>query len=182
MNSVNDSSALTVIHADCLEWMAGAPASSFQLVLGSPPYPEKGERYIGGAKKWRTDDWVAWMLKVTEAACRVSSGLVLWVVNGAVRGGRYLPACEGLIWEWYKAGGWSDRSVIWHKNAPPNRLGREAVGLDVRESQVQLTIPTPPQASRRREKTIPTPPQARILISRSMVAGHGGGGKSIEAT
>ena len=34
---------------------------------------------------------------------------------------QYLPACEGLLWEWYKLGGWSDRSCIWHKNSIPNR-------------------------------------------------------------
>jgi len=61
------------------------------------------------------------MLQVTAAAVRVCRGMVLWVANGAVRDGRYLLACEGLVWEWYKRGGWSDRSCIWHKNAPPNR-------------------------------------------------------------
>jgi site-specific DNA-methyltransferase (adenine-specific) len=110
-----------IVQADCLEWMKGQEKDSFALVVGSPPYPEKGERYIGGRKKWSTDDWVAWMLDVTTEAVRLSTGMVLWVVNGSVREGRYLPACEGLAWEWYKRGGWSDRSLIWHKNAPPNR-------------------------------------------------------------
>lgn len=41
--------------------------------------------------------------RVTAAAVRVCHGMVLWVANGAVRDGRYLPACEGLVWEWSAA-------------------------------------------------------------------------------
>src|SRR5262245_50833731 len=104
-----------VIHADCLEWMKAQDSDSVHLVVGSPPYAEKGERYIGGAKKWTTPEWVDWMLAVTTEAVRLSSGYVFWVVNGAVRLGRYHPACEGLAWEWHKRGGWLDRPLIWHK-------------------------------------------------------------------
>jgi DNA modification methylase len=105
---------------DCLEWMREQPDDSVALVVGSPPYAEKGERY-GDNRKLPTDQWVRWMLEVTTEAVRVSSGPVLWVVNGAVRDGHYLPGPEGLVWEWHKAGGWCERSLIWHKNAPPNR-------------------------------------------------------------
>jgi hypothetical protein len=38
-----------------------------------------------------------------------------------VRRGRYLPACEGLAWEWHQRGGVCERPCIWDKNAPPNR-------------------------------------------------------------
>jgi hypothetical protein len=61
------------------------------------------------------------MLRVTEEAVRVCRGYALWVVNGAVRDGRYLPACEGLVWQWHQRGGVCERPVIWHKNSPPNR-------------------------------------------------------------
>src|SRR5262245_53978097 len=110
-----------VEQADCLDFLASLPEGALRLVIGSPPYPEKGERYRGGRRRWDTDDWVAWMLRVTEQAVRVCSGDVLWVANGAVRGGRYLPACEGLIWEWHRRGGVCERPCIWHKNAPPSR-------------------------------------------------------------
>ncbi len=112
---------MKAIRADCLEWMRKQPDNSVDLILGSSPYAEKGLRYKGCRKVLKTEDWVEWMLEVTTQAVRISSGWVLWVVNGAVRNGRYLPACEGLVWEWYKQGGWSDRSCIWHKNAFPNR-------------------------------------------------------------
>ena len=95
--------------------------NSVDLVFGSPPYAEKVQRYEGHRKNLKTEEWIAWMLEVTKEAVRISSGMVLWVVNGSVRNRRYLPACEGLVWEWYKRGGWSDRSCIWHKNSIPNR-------------------------------------------------------------
>ena len=110
---------MNLIRADCLEWMRKQPDNSLDFVVGSPPYPEKGLRYKGRRTTLKTADWVAWMLAVTTEAVRISSGWVLWVVNGAVKNGRYLPACEGLVWEWYKQGGWSDRSCIWHKNSLP---------------------------------------------------------------
>jgi DNA modification methylase len=106
---------------DLLAILPTLPADSVELVIGSPPYAEKGQRYRGAAQKMPTEAWVEWMLQVTEASIRVCRGMVLWVVNGAVRDGRYLPACEGLVWEWHKRGGTCERPCIWHKNAPPNR-------------------------------------------------------------
>jgi hypothetical protein len=109
-----------VEQADVLDFLRSLPENALPLIIGSPPYPEKGERY-GTGKKWSTADWVAWMLDVTEAAVRASSGTVVWVANGSVKDGRYLPACEGLAWEWHRRGGVCERPCIWHKNAPPNR-------------------------------------------------------------
>jgi hypothetical protein len=86
-----------VEQADCVEWLTTRSSGSIDLIIGSPPYPEKGERYIGGRKKWPTMEWVEWMINVTVAATRASRSMVLWVANGAVRKGVYLPACEGLI-------------------------------------------------------------------------------------
>lgn len=110
-----------ILLGDCLKIMRQMPDRSVKLTIGSPPYAEKGERY-GTKAKWPTDDWVAWMLDVTKEAVRISSNAVVWVVNGAVKNGHYLPACEGLVWESYRAGLRCERPCIWHKNAPPNRL------------------------------------------------------------
>jgi DNA modification methylase len=106
---------------DCLKWLRQQPDDFVDSVFGSPPYPEKGERYEGKSQKWKTDAWIDWMLEVTSECVRVSRGYVLFVVNGAVRKGQYLPACEGLIWKAHERGIVCERPVIWHKNAPPNR-------------------------------------------------------------
>jgi DNA modification methylase len=104
--------------ADCLGFLDSLPENCASLTIGSPPYPEKGERY-GTGKSWPTLEWVEWMIDVTHAARRITSGPVLWVVNGAVRDGVYRPACEGLIWEYWERHGGTERPCIWHKNAPP---------------------------------------------------------------
>ncbi len=105
---------------DCTQLLRSMAPRSVDLVIGSPPYPEKGSRY-GGKEKWPTAEWIDWMLDVSKLAVRACKGYVVWVVNGAVRQGKYLPACEGLIWKAHEAGIIVERPCIWHKNAPPNR-------------------------------------------------------------
>lgn len=109
-----------IMQDDALHRMRNMPYGSVDLVLGSPPYPEKGERY-GGTKPWPSEAWVDWMVDMTQAAVAVSRNVVIWVVNGAVRDGRYLPACEGLVWKMYQLGVTCERPAIWHKNATPSR-------------------------------------------------------------
>lgn len=111
-----------IFQAGCLDFLRSLPSNGVDLVLTSPPYPEKGARYIGGERqKLTTERWVGWMLEVVTEAARVSRGYVVVVANNAVRGCRYLPACEGLVWEAHKQGIALERPVIWHKNATPNR-------------------------------------------------------------
>lgn len=113
----------TFLHGNCLEVMRGMPAAYVDLTIGSPPYAEKGERYgIATRKqKWPTEEWIPWMVHVTKEALRVTRNVVIWVVNGSVRDGQYLPACEGLVWQCHENGIVCERPAIWHKNAPPNR-------------------------------------------------------------
>lgn len=111
-----------VIKADCLDWMAKQKDDSFDFVFGSPPYAMKGDRYdCKQVRKWRPDEWVQWMMEVTEQAVRISKGYVIWIVNGPVRGRRYFPVVEMLMTDWHRQGGWCERPSIWTKNAPPNR-------------------------------------------------------------
>lgn len=108
--------------ADVLEWFAAMPENSVDLVFGSPPYPDKGKRYIGGqVVSLPLEWWARWMLAVSRQALRVCRGDVLWVVNGTVADGSYHPAVEYLQWLAYESGLTLERPCIWNKNAPPNR-------------------------------------------------------------
>lgn len=109
-----------IITADCLSWMQAQPAQSVDLVIGSSPYAEKGERY-GNSEPWPTDEWIKWMTLVTLQAVKVTKNVVIWIVNGSVLDGEYHPACEGLVYELYRSGIRCERPCIWHKNAPPSR-------------------------------------------------------------
>lgn len=95
--------------------------STAKLVLGSPPYSMKGDRYIGG-KKVKLDPyaWLEWMLEVIEASIDLAP-VCAFVVNDTYRDGQHHPAVDGLIWKAYKFGIFGERPLIWHKNAPPNR-------------------------------------------------------------
>lgn len=89
--------------SDCIAWMDALPEQSVDLVFGSPPYCEA--RTYGEGISYDCLEWVEWMLKVTAAAQRVCRGPVFWVAAGVTRDRNYWPACEGLLWEWWKRGG-----------------------------------------------------------------------------
>ncbi len=94
------------------------PDKSVDLVLGSPPYVDarlylEDGRDMGIARGVET--WVEWMLAVTTEAIRVSRGAVVWVAAGKTKDRNYWPACEGLMWEWFKRGGHAYRPCYWHR-------------------------------------------------------------------
>ncbi len=105
---------------DCLDIMAFMPDKHVDLTIGSPPYAGKGQRY-GTKAKWPPEPWIEWMHNVTKQAVRVSSNVVVWIVNGFVKDGHYQPVVEALISDCWRGGLRCERPVIWHKNAPPNR-------------------------------------------------------------
>jgi hypothetical protein len=97
---------------------------SVDLVLGSPPYMdcrtyEEGGDDPGIARNCRA--WVEWMLGVSREAVRVSRGAVLWVIGGKTRDRNYQPGPEGLVWEWFKEGGYQQMPLYWHKVGVPGK-------------------------------------------------------------
>lgn len=121
---------------DCLSVLKTLKADSAQLVLGSPPYPLKGDRYddeplikIRGAnqetirqksKKFTVEEWIDFMLAVANESTRIAP-VALFVVNDTYRDGQFHPAVDGLLYEASRSGHFLERPLIWHKNAPPNR-------------------------------------------------------------
>lgn len=109
-----------ILQAECLEAMRDMPAASVALVLWSPPYHGKTNRY-GTKIKMSAQEWASWQADCVQEAVRVSAGSVVVIANGCVRDKRYEPSCERLIVECDDRGIRCERPVIWHKNAPPNR-------------------------------------------------------------
>lgn len=111
-----------LVLGDSLAVLRGMKDDSAALVCGSPPYPEKGERYGKSGGKWPAPEWVDWMVDILRECVRVSSGWTVMVVNGPVKEGRYLGAIERLIVRLIDDGAFVlDRTLIWQKNCPPNR-------------------------------------------------------------
>jgi len=107
---------------------------SVDLVFGSPPYVDarlylENGRDLGIARDCQ--QWVDWMLKVTTECLRVSRGAVLWVAAGVTRDRTYWPACEGLMWEWWKRGGSAYRPCYWHRVGIPGNGGDDWFRHDV---------------------------------------------------
>lgn len=111
-----------IVTAESLAYLRSQNANSADLIIGSPPYALKGARYEGHRRRWGLLDWVEWMTDVSHAAVEVSRGDVVWVANGCVWRGAYQPACELLMARLWESGLTLDRPVVWHKNAPPNRM------------------------------------------------------------
>ena len=80
------------------------PDKHFDIVFSSPPYMTARTYGRKGIAR-KCVDWVEWMLDVTDEALRVCKGPVIWVASSCTRKRNYQPACEGLMWEWYKRGG-----------------------------------------------------------------------------
>lgn len=102
--------------ADALR--TGLANNSVDLVFGSPPYLDA--RTYGIAADKDMNEWVEWMLKVTDEALRVARNVVMWVVAGKNKKCIYRPAPEALMAELYKRGYNVWRPAIWVKNGFPN--------------------------------------------------------------
>ena len=116
---------IELIQGDCLKWMRDQPADRFDLTFGSPPYCDARTYGIGAQRN--CEAWVAWMLEITEAAARITTGPVIWVAAGVTRKRNYWPACEGLVWEWWKRHGTHElyRPCVFHRVGIPGSGGKD---------------------------------------------------------
>lgn len=95
------------------------------LVFGSPPYTDARTYGIGAQRDCA--EWVDWMLEVTMECQRVCRGPVIWVAANVTRGRNYQPACEGLMWQWWRRGGDCHlyRPCIFHRRGIPGSGGTD---------------------------------------------------------
>lgn len=99
--------------ADAIDFLRRQPAGSLDLIFSSPPYLDARTYGIDAVRQ--CEEWVSWMLDVSEAAVAACKGLVAWVVAGVQREGYYWPGPEGLVWEWYKRGHYQWCPSVWWK-------------------------------------------------------------------
>lgn len=114
---------------------------SVDLVLGSSPYCDARTYGIGAQRSCQ--EWIDWMMGITREACRVSTGLVIWVCAGVTRDWCYWPACEGLLYEWWKQGGQCWRPAYWHRVGIPGSGGKQWLRADVEYAMVFKGSPGP---------------------------------------
>jgi hypothetical protein len=113
---------------DAVEWLSALPAASCDLVLCSPPY-ERARLYLesgvdlGIARD--TEEWVAWMVQVCEAARRACRGLCAFVVEGQTRGYRYSCAPFLLVADLHRRGFHLRKPVVYRRVGIPGSGGKD---------------------------------------------------------
>ncbi len=115
-----------VERADCLTFMAGLPDGCVDLVFGSPQY-EEARLYLENGEDlgiaMNTEEWVAWMVQVVREACRISKGLVAFVVEGQTENYRYSCGPYLLMADLCRAGFNLRRPCIYRRSGIPGSGG-----------------------------------------------------------
>lgn len=109
------------IQGDCLEEMQQMPNDSVDLVIASPPYEEA--RTYGIGFKLKGQEWVDWALVRYVECCRVSRGLVAWVVEGRTRQFRYSATPALLMADLHRAGVNLRKPPAYRRNGIPGSGG-----------------------------------------------------------
>lgn len=91
-----------VIQEDCLAVMELMADDSVDMVFCSPPY--EAARSYGIDFKLRGQEWVDWAVERYLECCRISRGLVAWVVEGQTRDFRWTATPALLMADLHRAG------------------------------------------------------------------------------
>lgn len=94
MGLLTEAEPVRVVCGDALEFLAGLPDASVDVVFTSPPYTTA--RTYGISADRGSAEWVQWMRPVVVEMCRVSAGLVFLNVSDQVKDCHYQNAPEWL--------------------------------------------------------------------------------------
>jgi len=93
----------SIYKGDTLGLMKCMPTDSVDLVFCSPPY-EAARKYGELDFKLKGQEWVDWAVERYIECCRVSRGLVAWVVEGQTKAFRWSAAPALLMADLHRAG------------------------------------------------------------------------------
>ncbi len=116
----------SIVQADALTWLRSLPPDSASLCLFSPPY-ERARLYLENGEDLGiargTEEWVAWMLEIIQAALVATNGLVVCVCEGQTRQYRYSCAPALLMADLHRAGVSLRKPVIYRRVGIPGSGG-----------------------------------------------------------
>lgn len=92
----------TILTDDCLPILKGMPDNSADLVFTSPPY--ENARSYGIDFNLKGQEWVDWAAERFVECCRVSRGLVAWVIEGQTRQFRWSATPALLMADLHRQG------------------------------------------------------------------------------
>lgn len=123
-----DGYTIEIYQRDCLEWMNRQQPKSFDLVLGSPPYP--GRRTYGIGFDRKGEAWVKWMLQVVIAAVRICRGLVVFVIDAPTSRYQWTAEPALLMADLHRAGVHLRKPPIFHRVGIPGSGGPDWLRSD----------------------------------------------------
>jgi hypothetical protein len=107
--------------ADAMDFLAGLPADSLDLVFFSPPYEDR--RSYGGLPPLVGEAWVARYVEVIKAALRACKGVVCCVCDGKTENYRWSAVSAKLIADLDRAGVHLRKPPAYVKNGTPGSGG-----------------------------------------------------------
>jgi hypothetical protein len=119
--------------ADCVQWFNAQPPDSVHLVFGSPPY-EDARLYLEDGRDpgiaLGTEQWVAWMVEVYQAALRCCTGLVAFVVGGRTKDYSWSGLPHLLAADLLRAGVCLRPTLVYHRVGIPGSGGPDWLRTD----------------------------------------------------
>ena len=112
----------SILHGDCWEVMKQMPDESVDLVVCSPPY-EAARLYGELGFNLRGQDWVDWAVERYVECCRVSRGLVAWVIEGQTRKFQWSATPVLLMADLHRRGIKLRKPPIYHRVGIPGSGG-----------------------------------------------------------
>lgn len=91
-----------IVEGDCLEVLSKMDDDSVDLVITSPPYEDA--RTYGVDFNIKGQEWVNWAIERYVQCCRVSRGLVAWVIEGRTRQFRWSATPALFMADLHRAG------------------------------------------------------------------------------
>lgn len=91
-----------IIEGDCLEVLSKMDDDSVDLIITSPPYEDA--RTYGVDFNIKGQEWVNWAIERYVQCCRVSKGLVAWVIEGRTRQFRWSATPALFMADLHRAG------------------------------------------------------------------------------
>lgn len=119
---------MQLLHGDCLEHMRQMETDSVDLVFCSPPY--EAQRTYNIDFKLKGEAWVEWAADRYVECCRVSRGLVAWVVQGYTRKFEWSASPAMLMVELKRRGVKLRNPPVFHRVGIPGSGGPDWLRSD----------------------------------------------------
>ena len=115
------SDAVRILVGDCAKILTEMPDNSVDLVLCSPPYEDCRTYGLGDLPSGQA--WVDWAVSIFRECCRVSRGLVAWVIEGKTRNYRWSATPALFMADLHRAGVQLRKPPIYMRDGIPGSGG-----------------------------------------------------------